>query len=158
MAEQDMIKGLQAALDDLGIDDHIVEVGQFEPRGMTGSLFAGGMIGDEIGGSVGGAIGMLGGMAESKHASGLPLHVLVGASASTVYGFAMSKRGRRGEPHQLLFRIPREQLKAVVHSRVNVRILELVDESSGSRIELEGNRLPITHSHDLIDYVTSGAS
>jgi hypothetical protein len=157
MAEQDMIKGVQGALDDLGIDDHIVEVGQFEPRGMTGSLFAGGMIGDEIGGSVGGAIGMLGGIAESKRSSGLPLHMLVGASASTVYGFAMPKRGRRGEPHQLLFRVPRAQLKAVAHGRVNVRVLELVDEASGSRIELEGNRLPITHSHDLIEYVT-GAS
>jgi hypothetical protein len=157
MAEQDMIEGVQGALDDLGIDDHIVEVGQFEPRGMTGSLFAGGMIGDAIGGSVGGAIGMLGGIAESKRSSGLPLHMLVGASASTVYGFAMPKRGRRGEPHQLLFRVPRAQLKAVVHGRVNVRVLELVDEASGSRIELEGNRLPITHSHDLIEYVT-GAS
>ena len=148
-----MVKGVQAALGDLGIDDQIVAVGQFEPRGMTGSLFAGGMIGDEIGGSVGGAIGMLGGMAESKHSSGLPLHMLVGASASTVYGFAMPKSGRRGEPHQLLFRIPRDRLKAAVHARVNVRILELIDEQSGSRVELEGNRLPITHSHDLIEHL-----
>jgi hypothetical protein len=34
---------------------------------------------------------------------------------------------------------------------VNVRVLELIDEASGSKIELEGNRLPITHSKDVID-------
>jgi hypothetical protein len=34
---------------------------------------------------------------------------------------------------------------------VNVRILELIDNASGSRIELEGNRLPVTHSKDVID-------
>ena len=38
-----------------------------------------------------------------------------------------------------------------VHQRVNVRILELIDTTSGSRIELEGNRLPLTHSKDVID-------
>jgi hypothetical protein len=40
---------------------------------------------------------------------------------------------------------------AKVHQRVNVRILELIDTASGSRIELEGNRLPVTHSRDVID-------
>ena len=30
------------------------------------------------------------------------------------------------------------------------RVLELIDGASGSRIELEGNRLPITHSKDVI--------
>jgi hypothetical protein len=34
---------------------------------------------------------------------------------------------------------------------VNVRVLELIDESTGSRIELEGNRLPVTHTKDVID-------
>jgi hypothetical protein len=29
---------------------------------------------------------------------------------------------------------------------VNVRVLELIDSATGSRIELEGNRLPVTHS------------
>ena len=40
-----------------------------------------------------------------------------------------------------------------VHGRVNVRILELVQAETGAKIELEGNRLPITHSHDLIKYL-----
>jgi hypothetical protein len=34
---------------------------------------------------------------------------------------------------------------------VNVRVLELIDSATGSRIELEGNRLPVTHSKDVID-------
>jgi hypothetical protein len=34
---------------------------------------------------------------------------------------------------------------------VNVRVLELIDEASGSRIELEDNRLPVTHSKDVIE-------
>lgn len=45
----------------------------------------------------------------------------------------------------------REGLGVKVHQRVNVRVLELIDEESGSRIELEGNRLPITHSKDVIE-------
>jgi hypothetical protein len=40
-----------------------------------------------------------------------------------------------------------------VHGRVNVRVLELIDRETGSRIELEGGRIPITHSHDLIKFI-----
>jgi hypothetical protein len=50
-----------------------------------------------------------------------------------------------------VFRVAREGLEAKVHQRVNVRVLELIDSGSGSRIELEGNRLPITHSKDVIE-------
>ena len=38
-----------------------------------------------------------------------------------------------------------------VHKRVNVRVLELINEQSGSKIELEGNRVPVTHSKDVIE-------
>jgi hypothetical protein len=31
-----------------------------------------------------------------------------------------------------------------------VRVLELIDEATDSRIELEGNRIPLTHSKDVI--------
>jgi hypothetical protein len=155
-----MIKAVQAALDDQGIDDTIREVGQFEPRGMTGALFAGGMaggtVGDELGGmggAVGTPVGSLAGMAMSSHESGLPLHMMVGASDAMVYGFKMAAGGRRSEPHVMAFQVPREHLEVKVHGRVNVRILELIDGDSGSKIELEGNRLPITHSHDLIKFL-----
>ena len=155
-----MIAAVHAALDHHGIDDTIREVGQFMPRGMTGSMFAGGMIGGDIGGAfgevgdaIGTAAGALGGIATNAESRGMPTQMLVGASDSMVYGFKMSKGGRRGEPHELVFRVPRERLDVRVHGRVNVRVLELIDEETGSKIELEGNRLPVTHSHDLIKFL-----
>ena len=160
MAEADMIKAVQLAVDHAGIDDTIREVGQFTPRGSVGSMFAGGLIGGEVGGAfgelgdaVGTVGGALGGTAVNSESRGLPREMLVGASDSTVYGFKMSGGGRRKEPHELVFRVPRAGLDVKVHGRVNVRILELIDAQSGSKIELEGNRLPITHSHDLIQFV-----
>jgi hypothetical protein len=33
-------------------------------------------------------------------------------------------------------------------------VLELIHEESDSRIELEGNRLPVTHSKDVIQALT----
>jgi hypothetical protein len=54
-------------------------------------------------------------------------------------------------PTALVFQVPRAGLTAKVHQRVNVRVLELIDTDSGSRIELEGNRVPLTHSKDVID-------
>jgi hypothetical protein len=38
---------------------------------------------------------------------------------------------------------------------VNVRVLELIDNASDARIELEGNRLPLTHSKDVIHILGS---
>jgi hypothetical protein len=157
MAEADMVKAVQAAIDDHGIDDTIVAVGQFEPRGASGSMFAGGMLGSEIGGEFGGVgdavglgVGVLGGTAANAESRGLPKQMLVGASESTVYGFKMAAGGRRKEPHEVVFQVPRAGLTVKVHGRVNVRVLELIDEATGSKIELEGNRLPITHSHDVV--------
>jgi hypothetical protein len=153
VAEKDMIKAVQAALDDQDIDDTIREVGEFMPRGVTGSMFAGGMIGSDIGGAVGLGVGSLGGIAAATKGHGMPMRMLVGASDSAVYGFKEASGGRRKEPHEIVFQAPREGLAVKVRGRVNVRILELIDEKTGSKIELEGNRLPITHSHDLIKFV-----
>jgi hypothetical protein len=151
-----MIEIVQAAITELGVDDTIVAVGQFEPRGQSGSMFAGGMIGSELGGAlgdVGDAVGLGAGVIAGRGANassrGLPKEMLVGVSATMVYGFR--SRTRRQEPHDLLFQVPRARLSVNVHQRVNVRAIELVDEETGSRIELEGNRLPITHSKDVID-------
>jgi hypothetical protein len=160
MGEQDMINAVQRALDDRGIDDRIEECGQFEPRGQSGSIAAGGLLGSELGdgfGDVGSAIGLgagvLGGMKANSASRGLPRNMLVGASESTVYGFHMGKGGRRSEPRELLFRVPRNDLEVKVHGRVNVRVLELIEPSTGTKVELEGSRIPITHSHDLIKFL-----
>jgi hypothetical protein len=156
MAEAKMIEVVQAAIDHQGIDDTIRAVGQFEPRGQTGSLFAGGMLGSELGGAmgevgdaVGLGVGSIAGMKANAASRGLPQQMLVGVSETTVYGF--KERTRRKEPHTLVFRVPRAGLKVSVHQRVNVRVVELLDEETGSRIELEGSRLPLTHSKDVID-------
>lgn len=153
-----MIRAVQAALDDRGINDTVAEVGQFSPRGMSGSMFAGAMIGDEVGDALGGvgeavgtAAGIVGGREATAQSSGLPAEMLVGASDSMVYGFRM--RSRRAAPRDLVFQVPRTGLEVKVHGRVNVRVLELIDQRTGSKVELEGNRLPITHSHDLIRYL-----
>jgi hypothetical protein len=79
--------------------------------------------------------------------------MLVGVTDSTVYGFA--GRSRRQVPTDLAFEVPRAGLTARVHQRVNVRVLELIHDDSGSTIELEGNRLPVTHSKDVIEALTA---
>jgi hypothetical protein len=106
-----------------------------------------------VGDAVGTAAGSLAGMHASDAASGLPDTMLIGVTATTVFGFA--GRSRRKVPTDLAFEVPRAGLRAEVHQRVNVRVLELVDEASGSAIELEGNRLPVTHSKDVIDALTA---
>ena len=80
--------------------------------------------------------------------------MLIGVSATMVYGFAAATR--HSEPTSLVFRVPRAGLTVRVHQRVNVRVLELIDKASDARIELEGNRLPVTHSKDVI-HVLGGA-
>ena len=151
-----MVRLVQDALVANGIEDTILAVGQFNPRGHSGGMFAGGLAGGEVGGMVGGAAesigvgaGSLAGMRAADDMSGLPAKMLVGVSATAVYGFAASTR--RAQPTSLTFRVARSALEATVHQRVNVRVLELVDTVSGSRIELEGNRLPVPHSKDVIE-------
>jgi hypothetical protein len=158
MSEERMLELVQGALDAGGIDDQVVAVGQFEPRGHTGGLFIGGLLGGDAGGAlgavgdaVGTGVGALAGMAAADARSGLPDQMLVGVSETTVYGFAAPTR--HSEPTALAFQVPRSGITAKVHQRVNVRVLELIDDDSGSRIELEGNRLPLTHSKDVIEHL-----
>jgi hypothetical protein len=152
MSEESMERSVQEALAREGIADEVVVAGQFSPRGHSGSLVLGGMAGDSLGGiagAAGAAVGTVAGMAGATGATdaarGLPDHMVVGVTADAVYGFSGAKKAGR-----LAFRISREHLKATVHQRVDVRVLELADEQSGGKIELEGNRLPITHSKDVI--------
>jgi hypothetical protein len=147
---------VQEALAARGINDEVVAVGEFNPRGHSGGMFAGGLAGDAAGGLLGEAgsaaglgVGSLAGMHSADARSGLPETMLVGVSATMVYGFAAPTR--RSEPTALVLQVPRAGLTAKVHQRVNVRVLELIDTDSGSRIELEGNRVPLTHSKDVID-------
>ena len=74
--------------------------------------------------------------------------MLVGVSDTTVYGLGGGLV--HSEPTAVVFQLPRHGIEVKVHARVNVRVLELVDTATGSRIELEGNRIPLTHSKDVI--------
>ena len=111
------------------------------------------ILGGNIGSNVGMATGWIAGKHAADRASGLPSNMLVAVSADNIYGF--DAPSRRAEPRGMVFRLPRSNLEAKVHQRVNVRILELIDSDSGDTIELEGNRLPITHSGDVIKELTS---
>ncbi len=155
MSETRMLEIVQEALNARGIDDKVVAVGQFFPRGQTGGAFMGGMAGIELGGIAGGigeAVGDIAGSQAGKRAanaaSGLPARMLVGVSSTMVYRFAATTR--HTTPTGLAFQLPREGLTVKVHQRVNVRVLELTEDASGARVQLEGNRLPVTHSNDVI--------
>ena len=142
------------------LQDELIAVGQFNPRGHSGALFAGGLVGGDAGGVLGGGIGSdigvaagsLAGQRAADQASGLPRSILVGVSAESVYGFDVPHR--RSQPRALVFSLSRSELEVKVHQRVNVRVLELIDRASGDSIELEGNRLPVTHSGDVIKALT----
>jgi hypothetical protein len=157
MSEEKIVEVVNGALAAAGIEDTVTAAGEFEPRGHSGAGFAGGLVGGDIGdlmGSAAGGIGTAGGYLAGARAHdaavGLPERMVVGVSETAVYGFA----GNRAHPKALVFRVPRAGLQATVHQRVNVRVLELIDTESGSRIELEGMRLPITHSKDVIQELT----
>ena len=161
MKEAHMVEAVQEALGRLGIDNEVVAAGMFFPRGHTGAMFAGGLVGGGIGDALGGAAGDVGvvagamsGQRASDAASGLPERMLVAVSAATVYGFDTHREHER-EPTDLLFRLPRSRLEVRVHPRVNVRVVELIDGTSSSRVELEGERLPGFHVSDVIDALQS---
>lgn len=150
---REIVAVVNEALASAGIEDTVVPAGEFNPRGHSGAGFAGGTIGGDLGDAIGspaGGIGATGGYLAGTHAhdeaSGLPSWMVVAVSETTVYGFA----GRRSRPGALVFRLLRQGLEVEVHRRVNVRVLELLDTRSGSRVELEGMRLPIAHANDVI--------
>lgn len=161
MSEEAMERAVQQALAREGIAEEVVAAGQFNPRGHTGSMFAGGLAGGEIGGAagsigeaVGDVAGVEGGMRANAVTSGMPQWMLVGVTADAVYGF--DGRSRSKEPGAMVFRAERSGLEVKVLKRVNVRVLELIHPETGSRIELEGNRVPLTHSKDVIEALAGG--
>jgi hypothetical protein len=75
-------------------------------------------------------------------------HEFVGVSATHVYGFAATGRVTLQGP---VFRVERDAPTVTVHQRLNLRVLELADAGTGHTIALEGHRMPVTHTHDVID-------
>jgi hypothetical protein len=160
MSEEGMEHAVQEALGREGIAEEVLAAGQFNPRGHSGSMFVGGLAGGEVGGAagrvgeaVGEVAGVAGGMRANEATQGMPQWMLVGVTAEAVYGF--DGRSRSKTPGALVFRAERAGLEVKVHKRVNVRVLELIHPESSSRIELEGNRLPLTHSKDVIEALSA---
>jgi hypothetical protein len=58
MSEEKMLDLVQRALDTRGIDDQLVTVGQFNPRGHVGAMFVGGGLASEAGDLIGGVAGL----------------------------------------------------------------------------------------------------
>ena len=88
MSEEKMVDLVQGALAARGITDEVLAAGQFNPRGHTGGMFAGGLAGSEAGGllgEVGEAVGLeagsVAGMRAADARSGLPASMLIGVSA-----------------------------------------------------------------------------
>jgi hypothetical protein len=159
MSEEGMEHAVQQAMAREGIADEVLAAGQFNPRGNTGSMFVGGLAGSEVGevgGSVGEAVGEVAGVAGGMRANaanrGMPQWMLVGITADSVYGF--EGRSRSKTPGAMVFKAERAGLEVKVHQRVNVRVLELIHPESGSRIELEGSRVPLTHAKNVISVLT----
>ena len=87
MPEEQMVDLVQSALAARGITDEVLAAGQFNPRGHTGGLFAGGLAGSEAGGLLGEAgeavsvgAGSVAGMRAADARSGLPASMLLGVS------------------------------------------------------------------------------
>lgn len=157
MKEDELVQVAAAAVAGLGRDDQVAAAGIFEPRGHSGSAFAGGLAGESVGGAfgrVGSDVGMVAGIggAQRAHdaATGLPEYMLVAVGQSAVYGFE-SARGHRDEPGRLVFEVPRDGLETKVHGRVNVRVVELLHPDTNSKIELEGSRIGPMHASEVID-------
>jgi hypothetical protein len=159
MSEEGMEHAVQEALAREGIAEEVLAAGQFNPRGHSGSMFVGGLAGSEVGeaaGAAGEAVGTVagvsGGMRANAASQGMPQWMLIGVTANAVYGF--DGRSRSKAPGAMVFKAERSGLEVKVHQRVNVRVLELIHSETGSRIELEGSRVPVAHTKDVISAVT----
>ena len=161
MDEQELVQRVGEVLAEQGVTEEVLAAGIFFPRGHTGAMFAGGAVGEGLGGSLSGlagSVGVTGGAIAGGHArvalSGLPERMVVAVTPSAVLGFdSVRDHGRR--PTRLLFRIARDRLTSRVHQRVNVRVLELVDDATGASVELEGSRVPTLHTGDVLKALRS---
>ncbi|HEU5000930.1 MAG TPA: hypothetical protein VFT68_18485 [Lapillicoccus sp.] len=158
MAPKYARKALDEALAASKLDDQMVAVGLFSPRGSSGGMIAGGLVGDVVGGLggvVGSALGDLAGASAGRKVAGdihnLPKDLIVGVSKEWVYGASMP--GRK-TPSILLFRVTRDGLVATTKDRLSVRILELQVLGDAEPIRLEGNRNPMTGAKSVISELT----
>ena len=156
MAEEQMVEIVESALRELGVPEEVTAAGQFMPRGHTGSMFAGGLVGDSLTGSLGGladSVGTVGGSLAGAHvhdaSTGLPGTMLVGVTPTHVCAF--DSRSRHKRPGRSSSGCPGSGSGWRFTSGSTCGSWSSWTRSTGSRIELEGNRIPLTHSKDVIE-------
>jgi hypothetical protein len=161
MNEQELIERTTEVLAENGAPEPVEAAGVFNPRGHTGSMFAGGFLGDGIAGAAGDLVsavgtvgGAIGGAKVHDATTGLPEWLVVAVTPTSVVGFDTDKRRRPARP---IFRFERSELETKVHQRVNVKILELIHKETGASVQLEGSRIPMTHSKDVFNALHDGA-
>jgi hypothetical protein len=141
-------------------DSDITVAGDFQPKGMTWKVAAGGaagsVLGDAVGGDIAQTIGTVGGMAAGRYAatSGeLPPVIILAASRDKLY--LMTSNNAKGiilAKHLLLIdTLERSNLSVEMHQRVSVRTAVITDSSTGHEYKIEGKRILFHHMNDMLD-------
>ena len=173
MSDETMVALVQRALDDRGVKDEVVAVGEFNPRGHSGGLFVGGLAGGEVGGvlGVGEAAGagrrLLGWDACRRcRVRTTRRRCSIGVSSTAVYGFAA--RTRHDEPTDLVLRSAplrahgeRPQAGERPRPRADRRCLRLQDRARGQPATgdaFEGRDRSPRRLRDLLRGLAGGVS
>ena len=151
MSEQMWIDRAQAAVGDA---DTIIAAAWFQPRGTSGALTGGIMVGgDDVSGALLSiAASSAGYAAEKIHDDHLaskgaaepvkvPFMAVVAVSATRIYAWRTAGEHMHNMPSDLLFAHDRDQVAITVHSRVSVRTFEVEDLHTGQKWEFESPRL-----------------
>lgn len=159
MSEQNYIDKAQTKV---GSADTILAAAWFQPRGTSGGLAIGSDVGNAAGNLAGGglagaaigAVGAVAGMVEGMHSGGIatdrtdglvvrhaPFQSMVAVSATRIYGWQLNQRGAHREPTEQLFDYARDDVTINVHSRVGVRVFEVIHPSTSEKWELESPRI-----------------
>ncbi|MGA9279079.1 hypothetical protein [Ilumatobacter sp.] len=141
-------------------DQTITVAGDFQPKGMTWKVAAGGaagsVLGDAVGGDVGQSIGSMAGYTAGRYAatSGeLPPVIILAASPEKLY--LMTSNNAKGiilVKHLLLIdTLDRANLTVEMHQKMTVRTAIITDSSTGHEYKIEGKRILFHHMNDMLD-------
>ncbi len=156
MSVERIVEVADEALASAGIQETVSAAGEFNPTGIRVRI-RGWLDRSDVGGSMGSLAddvltvgGSVAGTRAHEAAVGLLERIVVGVSQRWSTGFAAAAPTRRRSPCGCRG----GGLQAKVHQGVRVRVLALIDVDSGSGIELETMRLPITHLMDVWKQLT----
>lgn len=155
MSEARMVELMQCALKARGIEGEVIAAGQFNPRGHTAACSSAVWPVAKSGDARRRGSGR--GLDHGNACRRAPLRA-PGQDAGRPFRHdrVRLRRALQTRPaHCSCLSGPACGPHGQVHKGLNVRVLELIDEATGSRVELKGNRLPATHSKDVIQALSS---